>query len=161
IGGLSMHRLLLTLALTATVGGLLSPTPTVAQILPPAKKAERVEITQGPALEGAREDFAIIRWTTNNPGGTDDHFAVVYYGTDPTDLSQIAKSHIRLNRGHPETMFRVRVAGLKPRTTYYYRVTSTESNGASDGVESPVNQFTTPGPGERVVNYPPQPARPK
>jgi len=40
-------------------------------------------------------------------------------------------------------------------------VTSTESNGTSDGVESPVNQFTTPGPGERVVNYPPQSARPK
>jgi hypothetical protein len=33
-------------------------------------------------------------------------------------------------------------------------VTSTESNGKSDGVESPVNQFTTPGPGEVVMNYP-------
>ena len=55
IGGLSMHRLLLKLAITATVGTLLSSTPTVAQLVPPAKKAERVEITQGPALEvGAR-----------------------------------------------------------------------------------------------------------
>ena len=70
----------------------------------------RVEITQGPALEVARDDLAIIMWTTNNPGGTDDHFAVVYYGTDPKDLSQMAKSHIRLNGGHPETVFRVRVA---------------------------------------------------
>ena len=158
-----MHRLLpiLTLALTATVGSLLSSTPTVAQILPPAKKAERVEITHGPALELAHDDLAIVRWTTNNPGGSDDHFGVVYYGTDPTDLSQMAKSPIRLNRGHPETIFRVRVAGLKPQTTYYYKVTSTESNGQSDGVESPVNQFTTPGPGQRVVNYPPQPARPR
>jgi hypothetical protein len=25
------------------------------------------------------------------------------------------------------------------------------------GVENPVNQFTTPGPGERIVAYPPQP----
>jgi hypothetical protein len=49
--------------------------------------------------------------------------------------------------------------GLKPRTTYYYKVTSTESNGESNGVESPVNQFTTPGPGERIVNFPPRPAR--
>jgi hypothetical protein len=156
-----MHRLLLTLALTATVGGLLSPTPTVAQFVPPAKKAERVEIRHGPALELAREDLAIIRWTTNNPGGTERHFGVVHYGTDPQDLSQTAKSPIQLNRGHPETMFRVRVGGLQPQTTYYYTVTSTESNGQSDGVESPVNQFTTPGPGERIVAFPPQPARPR
>ena len=79
------------------------------------------------------------------------------YGTDPEDLSQTAKSQIRINRGHPETIFRVRMPGLKPQTTYYYKVTSTESTGKSDGVESPVNQFTTPGPGERIVAYPPQP----
>jgi phosphodiesterase/alkaline phosphatase D-like protein len=151
-----MKRLLLRLAVTATVGGLLSSSPTVAQVLPPAKKAARVEITQGPALELARDDLAIIRWTTNNPGGSDDHFGLVYYGTDPKDLSQMAKSHIRLNRGHPETIFRVRVAGLKPRTTYYYRVTSEESNGKSDGVNSTVNKFTTPGPGERIT-LPPAP----
>ena len=72
-----MKRLLLKLAITATVCTLLSSNPTVAQILPPAKKAARVEITQGPALEMARDDMAIIRWTTNNPGGTDVHFAVV------------------------------------------------------------------------------------
>jgi phosphodiesterase/alkaline phosphatase D-like protein len=159
--GLSIHRLLLTLALTAAVGRLLSPTPTVAQFVPPAKKAERVEITQGPVLERAREDFAIIRWTTNNPGGTERHFGVVYYGTDPKDLSQMAKSPIQLNRAHAETTFRVRMPGLKPQTTYYYRVTSMESNGKSDGVESPVTQFTTPSPGERIVAFPPQPARPR
>jgi len=39
--------------------------------------------------------------------------------------------------------------GLKPWTTYYYRVTSEESNGKSDGMKSTVNKFTTPGPGER------------
>jgi phosphodiesterase/alkaline phosphatase D-like protein len=156
-----MHRLLLKLANTAVVGSLLSSTPTVAQILPPAKKAERVEITHGPALELATDHLTIIRWTTNNPGGSDVHFGVVYYGTDPKDLSQTAKSPISVNRGHPETMFRVRVVGLKPQTTYYYRVTSMESNGKSDGVESPVNQFTTPSPGERIVAFPPQPERPR
>ena len=149
-----MKRLLLTLAITAAAGSLLSSNPTFAQVLPPAKKAARVEITQGPALEMARDDMAIIRWTTNNPGGTDVHFAVAYYGTDPKDLSQMAKSQIRVNRGHPETIFRVRVVGLKPRTTYYYRVTSEENNGKSDGVKSSVNKFTTPGAGERIVAYP-------
>jgi phosphodiesterase/alkaline phosphatase D-like protein len=45
----------------------------------------------------------------------------------------------------------VRIEGLKPRTTYYYRVTSEESNGRSDGVQSTVKKFTTPAPGERIV----------
>ena len=152
-----MKRLLVKLAITATVCTLLSSNPTAAQVLPPAKKAEHVDITKGPALELARDDFAIIRWTTNNPGGTERHFGVVYYGTDPKDLSQMAKSPIRLNRAHPETIFRVRMAGLQPWTTYYYKVTSEESNGKNYGVESPVKQFTTPAPGERIVAYPPQP----
>ena len=152
-----MNRLLLKLAITATVCTLLSSNPAAAQVLRPAKRAERVEITHGPALESARDDLAIIRWTTNNPGGTDVHFGVVYYGTDPTDLSQMAKSQIRLNRGHPETIFRVRMPGLKPRTTYYYKVSSVESGGKSDGVESTISQFTTPGPGERIANSQPLP----
>jgi hypothetical protein len=37
----------------------------------------------------------------------------------------------------------VRLDNLKPRTTYYYRVDSMESDGKSDGVTSPVQSFTT------------------
>jgi hypothetical protein len=64
-----MNRLLLKLAITAAVGSLLSSNPTVAQLVPDAKRAARVEITKGPALELADDHSAIIRWTTNNPGG--------------------------------------------------------------------------------------------
>jgi hypothetical protein len=112
--------------------------------LSPANKAARVHITQGPALELANGNSAIIRWTSNNPGGTDEHFGVVIYGTNPKNLNQIAKSHIRLNRNHPYTVFRVRVDGLQPRTTYYYAVDSMEGDGARDGVKSPIRYFTTP-----------------
>jgi phosphodiesterase/alkaline phosphatase D-like protein len=149
-----MNRLLLKLAVTAVAGSLLFSNPIVAQIPPPAPKAAHVEITKGPALEIAHDDLAIIRWTATNPGGDDDHFAVAHYGTDPKDLSQRAKNHIRLNRTHPETIFRVRIDGLKPQTTYYYRVTSTGSGGESDEVESPVNQFTTPAPGQVTSSFP-------
>jgi hypothetical protein len=149
-----MKRLLLELAIAATVGSLLSANPTAAQILPPQKRAEHVEITKAPSLELAHDDLAIVRWTTTNPRGDDEHFGVVRYGTDPEDLSQTAKGHIRLNRAHPETIFRVRMDGLKPQTTYYYKVTSTDGGGVSDGVESPVSQFTTPAPGGRIVVYP-------
>ena len=149
-----MHRLLLTLAITTAVGSLLSSNPAAAQVLPPVKRAERVEITAAPALELATDHLTIIRWTTNNPGGSDVHYGIVHYGTDPKDLSQTAKSPIRLNQGQPYTVFRVRMEGLKPWTTYYYRVTSEESNGKSDGMKSTVNKFTTPGLGERIVAYP-------
>ena len=149
-----MIRLFAKLAMMAMVGSVLSSSPTVAQILPPAKKAEHVKIIKGPALELALDNLAIVRWTTTNPGGDDEHFAVAHYGTDPNDLSQTAKSHIRLNRAHPETIFRVRIPGLKPQTTYYYWVTSMGGNGTSDGVKSAVNQFTTPAPGQRIVANP-------
>jgi len=149
-----MNRPLAKLAIVGTVGSLLLPSQTVAQLLPPTSRAARVEITKGPELEFARDDLAIIRWTSTSPGGDDEHFAVIHYGTDPKYLSQTARSHIRLNRGHAETMFRVRVEGLTPQTTYYYKVSSMGANGESDGVESPLNQFTTPAPGEQIVNYP-------
>jgi hypothetical protein len=63
----------------------------------------------------------------------------------------MAKSHIRLNRSHPETVFRVRISGLKPQTTYYYWVTSMGGDGTSDGVKSAVKKFTTAAPGQRIV----------
>lgn len=151
-----MKRVPLTLAIILLSGSLLSSNSAIAQVLPPAKKAERVRITQGPELELANGYLTIIRWTTNNPGGSDEHFGVVHYGTDPKNLSETAKSHIRLNRDHSYTVFRVRLGALKPKTTYYYKVTSIESNGKSDGEESSVNQFTAPGPGEVIAASPPQ-----
>ena len=154
IRGRSMNRLLLQLAIIAGAGCLLSSNPIIAQILPPQKRAEHVEITNGPELELALDNMAIVRWTTTNPRGDDEHYGVVHYGTDPEDLSQTAKGHIRLNRTHPETIFRVRMQDLKPQTTYYYTVNSMGADGEGDGVKSPINHFTTPGPGERIAASP-------
>jgi len=139
-----MNRLLLKLAMVATVGSLLHSPPAVTQLSPTTNRAARVRITQGPELERVDPDFAIIRWTSNNPGGSPEHYGIVRYGTDPTKLNQTAKSPIRLNRGHSYTVFRVRIDGLKPRTTYYYIVDSMEANGAGDLVKSTVKHFTTP-----------------
>ena len=154
IGVCSMNRLLVKLAITAATGSLLFSSLTVAQILPPQKRAAHVEITKGPELESANSWMAIVRWTTTNPRGDDEHYGVVHYGTDPEDLSQTARGHIRLNRAHPETIFRVRLVDLQPQTTYYYKVGSMGEDGESDGVEGPVSKFTTPAPGEVINNYP-------
>jgi phosphodiesterase/alkaline phosphatase D-like protein len=149
-----MDRLLRTLTITTAAGSLLCASLAAAQILPPAKRAERVEITKGPELESATNHLTIIRWTTNNPGGSDVHYGIVHYGTDAKNLNRTAKNPIRLNQGHSHTIFRVRIDDLEPRTTYYYRVTSEGSEGESDGVKSAVNKFTTPASGERIVLYP-------
>jgi hypothetical protein len=71
-------------------------------------KAARMRISQGPEIELAKEQFTVIRWTTNNPGGSPVHYGIVRYGTDPKDLSQTAKNPI----------------------------SSVEANGTSDGVTS-------------------------
>ena len=147
-----MNRVHVKLLMMAAAGSLLFANSIIAQdnpyspkaILPPAPKTASVKITQGPELELVRSNWAIIRWTTNNPGGTDQHDAIVHYGTSPNDLTQTAKSPIHLNREHSDALFRVRVLGLSPQTTYYYKVDSSESNGKNDGVESPVKQFSTP-----------------
>jgi len=143
-----MNRLLpiptVTVVLTViATGSLFFPPPAAAQATSPSKQTSRVHITKGPALESAHDDWAIITWTSNNPGGTDEHFGVVHYGADPKNLSESAKSHIRLNRAHSYTVFRVRIDGLTPKTTYYYTVDSVNARSASDGVASPVKTFMT------------------
>jgi hypothetical protein len=139
-----MNRLLLMLAVAAAAGSLFLSNPTSAQFVPSARKAAHVRILKGPELESATENLTIIRWTSDNPGGSPEHFGVVHYGTDPKNLSQTAKSHIRLNPAHRYTIFRVRMEDLNPRTRYYYTVDSMEPNGRSDGVTSPIKAFTTP-----------------
>ena len=139
-----MNRLFPKLVMTVMIGNLLYSTPIATQESPTTKKAARVRISRGPEMERLDPDFAIIRWTSNNPGGSPVHYGIVRYGTDRTKLDQTAKSPIRLNPGHSETVFRVRVYDLKPRTTYYYTVDSMEANGTSDGVKSTVKSFTTP-----------------
>jgi hypothetical protein len=139
-----MNKVLLTLATMAAAGSLLFVSSAAAQVSPTTKKVASVRIIKGPEPERTDPDFAIIRWISNNPGGTPEHFGVVHYGTDPQHLDLVAKSPIRLNPSHPETVFRVRMDALKPKTTYYYTVESMEANGKSDGVKSTVNQFKTP-----------------
>jgi len=146
-----MNRLRVQLLITTAAVSLLFSNSLAAQtspyspkVLPPAARAVRVRITQGPELESANDKSAIIRWQSNNPGGSDEHYGVVHYGTNPKELSQTAKSHIRLNQNHSYPVFRVRVEDLAPRTTYYYSVDSMGPNGNSDGVKNTVKHFSTP-----------------
>src|SRR5712664_3931183 len=121
-----MNKVLLTLSILVLSSSLL------AQESPTTAKAARVQIIQGPEI-ALSSWFTVIRWTTNNPGGSP-----VHYGTNPKDLSQTAKNPLRLNPYHSSTVFRVHLYNLEPRTTYYYTVDSMESTGKSDRVTSPI-----------------------
>ena len=133
-----MNKILLTLSL------MVLSTSLPAQESPTTPKAAHVKISQGPEIELAKEHLTIIRWTVNNPGGSPVHYGVVRYGSDPKNLRETARNPIRLNPAHSSTVFRVRLDDLKPRTTYYYTVSSIEANGKSDNVTGPVSNFTTP-----------------
>lgn len=135
-------------------GSILFAIPLAAQVSATVPKAERLRIVQGPELESCSDYVTIIRWTTNNPGGSPVHYGVVHYGIKPNELSQTAKSPIRLNPDHPSTIFRVRVGGLQAGVTYYYTVESEESNRTSDGVKSTTKRFTV-NPQTRDASPPP------
>jgi hypothetical protein len=139
-----MNRLLSKLVFMVMVVNLVYPTSAFMQESPTTKKSSKVRITRGPEIERADPDFAIIRWKSNNPGGSPVHYGIVRYGTDRKNLGNTAKSPIRLNPGHSETVFRVRVYDLKPGTTYFYAVDSMEANGQGNQIRSPVKSFTTP-----------------
>ena len=102
-----MNRVVLIFAAAVLSGSLL------AQESPTTPRAERVRIIQGPAIELATKSLTIVRWTTNNPGGSPVHYGIVHYGLSPSRMIEIARSPIRLNQGHSTTVFRVRLDNLK------------------------------------------------
>jgi phosphodiesterase/alkaline phosphatase D-like protein len=102
-----------------------------------------VQVHASPTVESVSDTLAFISWTTQNPGGTILHNAIVRYGKDPNNLNLTAESPTRINPGHSEMVFRVRLGNLQPATTYYYKVSSEQAGGISDPVTSAVSQFTT------------------
>jgi hypothetical protein len=132
-----MNKVLLALSIVVLSCNLL------AQESPITGRAKRVQISEGPEVPLVGGYLTVIRWTVNNPGGLPVHYGVVHYGTNPKDLSQTAKNPLRLNPYHSSTVFRVNLYDLPPKTTFYYKVDTTDSTGKSDGVISPVKKFTT------------------
>src|SRR5260370_7205062 len=104
MSGLHVARILPSLTIM-TLGGTLLCSSSIAlqpdaKILPPAKEAERVRVTEGPAIESAKRNFIIIKWTSNNPGGTYEHFRVVPSGTNPQHLMHTPQPPVSSNQNH-------------------------------------------------------------
>jgi len=137
-----MSRLLL-FVIAVSVSILIFSVQTASQQRPAGKKAARMRITKGPALESAKDNSAVIRWTTNTGSSLIEH-SVVLYGTDPKNLNRKAESPNRWNQNLPYMIHRVSVMNLTPGTTYYYQVESVRGDGTPLGGRSnTINQFTT------------------
>src|SRR5258708_25326311 len=91
-----MSRLLL-FVIAVSVGILIFSVHTASQLRPAGKKAARMLIIKGPALESATDQSAIIRWTTNT-GRSLIERSVVHYGTDPKNLDRRAEATNRVNQ---------------------------------------------------------------
>jgi len=101
-----------------------------------AAAQENVKITNGPVIEQATDNQAIIAWSTNVNSGT-----VLRYGTDAKQLNQTAKAQ------WGGTDHRVTVQNLEPNKTYYFRVVANEAEGTGSRARSDVFSFTTPSQG--------------
>src|SRR5882757_9967830 len=135
-----VNRSRLTSAISAMAMGLLfvQPRPALA-----ADGSSPRQNNATPVVESISDTLAFISWTTPNPGGTILHYAVVHYGKDPNHLDLTAESPTRINQGHGEMVFRVRISDLQPGRTYYYKVSSRQADGISDPATSTLQQFTT------------------
>jgi cytochrome c peroxidase len=117
----------------------------ISSVMPAHKRptAPASARTGGPAIELASDQLTVIRWTMDTLGGSAVHYGIVRYGPRPNDLVETAISPVRLNPDHSHTVFRVRIDGLKPETTYYYTVDSMGADGARDRIVSQISKFTT------------------
>ena len=129
-----------TIAINVMAMGLLFVQPRLACA---RQGSSSTQVNASPMVESISDTLAFISWTTRNPGGTILHYAIVHYGKDPNHLDLTAESPTRINPGHSEMVFRVRMDGLQPETTYYYKVCSKQADGVFDPATSAVNQFTT------------------
>ena len=104
------------------------------------KHAAAERIVKGPAVEGVGDTTAVIAWTTNTGGSS-----IVHYGTDKGSLNQTAESPYADNDKTAAQNHRVHLKGLKPGTTYYFRVSSGQGEGTGTEAGSGEGTFTTKG----------------
>jgi len=103
-----------------------------------AQKPAAEKITNGPAVEGVGNSWAVIAWTTNTGGSS-----VVRYGTDKNKLDETADAPYSDNEKSISQNHRVQLKNLKPNTRYFYAVDSGQGEGTGTEARSPIGQFKT------------------
>ena len=102
-------------------------------------KAPAERITNGPAVKKTTDTVAEISWSTDAPGSS-----IVKYGTSPAVLNDTAEAPWggtkEPNGDYNHTVW---VKNLKPNTTYYFVVETTQGAGTGTQTQSQPHQFHT------------------
>lgn len=89
-----------------------------------ALDSQTARVTQGPTIEYADDQFAVVWWTTDVPTDTR-----VFYGNDPGNLTRVAEGPTNT------TTHRVHLSSLSPTAKYYFQIDS--------GQNGPIQYFET------------------
>lgn len=104
----------------------------------PGKK-EAVRITNGPVAKNTSDTATEIAWSTDVQGSS-----IVKYGTSPNGLNQTAEAPWGGTREpNGDYNHSVWVRNLKPNTTYYYLVATTQGAGTGTQAQSQPQEFHT------------------
>ena len=91
-----------------------------------------VNITQGPIVQYADDQFAVITWTTDHP-----FVSRIFYGKDASNLNQISEDVRSQSLRH-----QINLRNLQPSTTYYFRIDAGQGTAAAASTDS-LNGFQT------------------
>jgi hypothetical protein len=102
--------------------------------------AATVNITQGPTIQYADDQFAVITWTTDQP-----FISRVFYGKDAGNLNQISEDVRSQSLRH-----QINLRNLQPGTTYYFRIDTGQGTAAAASADT-LNGFQTTALGANPV----------
>ena len=109
---------------------------------PPMQAGQDIRITNGPMLEEVTGNAVVIAWSTDVPSSSR-----VWYATDKNNLTHVAESPENGSNTH-----RVRIDNLRPNTTYYFQVESSQARGRrGQGESEGVLSFRTLNSGAQTV----------
>ena len=109
---------------------------------PAPQAGQDIRITNGPILEEVTGNAVVIAWSTDVPSNSR-----VWYATDKNNLTHVAESPENGTNTH-----RVRIDNLRPNTTYYFQVESSQRGGnRGQGESEGVLSFRTLSPGAQTV----------
>jgi len=92
----------------------------------PPQAGQDIRITNGPMLEEVNGNAVVIAWSTDVPSNSR-----VWYATDKNNLTHVAEAPANGSNTH-----RVRIDNLRPNTTYYFQVESSQRGGNRGQAES-------------------------
>ena len=87
------------------------------------------------------ECLTIIRWTTNNPGASPEHYGVVHYGTDLQEPDRDCEISYQPTRTTPRQSSACAWTTSSRGQLTTTRSVREEANGTDDGAKSAVKQF--------------------